>query len=138
MKKVLVLLSMISMAQGLNSEQQPASLQPTQYKYLNRLHEDSQIRKQCELVDRAWFVKGEAENACDALDDLFDAWKLHARAHCISFKTGNSCNTQAPSSKEFNNAVTTLVGVFNKDNEFKHVKKLTEDISFVEWLFTSH
>ncbi|HLJ31993.1 MAG TPA: hypothetical protein VKU36_06145 [Candidatus Babeliales bacterium] len=65
MKKVLALLLMMSIAQGLLAERQP-----TQYKYLNRLHTDSQIRKQCEQVDRE-SVKGRLQSACDLIDYSF-------------------------------------------------------------------
>ena len=66
MKKVLVLILMASVSQGLNSEQQP-----TQYKYLNRLPESSQIKKECEQINRAWFVKGKVERACDNFDNAY-------------------------------------------------------------------
>lgn len=65
MKKVLVLLLTVSVGQSLLAERQP-----TQYKYLNRLHPDSQIRKQCEQVNRE-SVKGRLQSACDLIDYSF-------------------------------------------------------------------
>src|SRR5260221_10393596 len=67
MKKVLILLSIACVVQGLYS-------QPTQYKHLNTLPDDFKIRIECEQVNRAWFIKGEAEIRCDDLDDGYDIY----------------------------------------------------------------
>jgi hypothetical protein len=66
MKKILALLVITGVVQGLYSSQQPI-----QYKYLNRLNSNSELRKKCEEVDRAWFVKGKTEKACDNLDNAY-------------------------------------------------------------------
>jgi hypothetical protein len=65
MKKLLALLSIVGVAQGLFSE-------PTRYKHLNELNEKSEIRRKCEEVKLAKFVKGKTEKACDTLDKFFN------------------------------------------------------------------
>jgi len=66
MKKIALLL-MICIGQNLLSQQKPA-----QYKYLNKLSKDSLIRQTCEQVNRAYFKKGELENACDRIDNYVE------------------------------------------------------------------
>jgi hypothetical protein len=145
MKKFLALLSIAFVAQGLLAES-------TQYKYLNRLHEDSQIRKQCEQKKRAWFVKGETEKACDLLDNMFTTTIQFHRNNYRDYKkiedfapyifVSKECEKryeealssymlklgeQVPSQEEQNKALSVL-GVDLNDNGGKYLGFLHYDI----------
>lgn len=67
MKKVLASLLIVGIAQGLSAE-------PTQYKHLHRLRNDSKFRIGCEQVNRALFFKGKIEKTCDSVDNDFDIY----------------------------------------------------------------
>jgi hypothetical protein len=66
MKKVLVLLLMASATQGLISQEQPSP-----YKYLKQLPDNSRIKRMCyPVVESRWFWT--SKNECDALEKLFE------------------------------------------------------------------
>ena len=67
MKKVLVLFLIVGAFQSLVSQE------PTQYKRLNDLRENSELKRKCEQEKRARFIKGKVEEQCDCLDQLVDS-----------------------------------------------------------------
>lgn len=70
MKKILSLLLIVSVFQG----SLLLDAQPTQYKYLNRLSEDSELKRICESLEGD---RGEFGKICDEWDASYDYYKQH-------------------------------------------------------------
>ncbi len=64
MKKISVFVSLIFMSLLHGQE--------TQYKNLNKLHENSIVRHRCGTVQRVRWYKSDLQYACDNLDDKLD------------------------------------------------------------------
>jgi hypothetical protein len=114
---MLVVLLMAGVAQGL-------SAQFTQYKYLNRLHEDSQLRRKCESVKSSWFGKRATEKACDNLDNHFETLRQQFKS-ALWFGTDiNDCLAQI---KKENTDALKILDVDN-DDERSHMGVLMGQI----------
>jgi hypothetical protein len=117
MKKVLVLLSMASVAQGLSAER-------TQYKHLNQLNGHSEIRKKCEEVKPARFIRGSTERACDTLNNRFDLIAQDIAA-ALSGKDIKGIEEKIPNHEEFCN-MTKPLDLKNKNVEAEYVAVLMQ------------
>jgi hypothetical protein len=118
MKKVLVLLSIAGVAQGLLAER-------TQYKYLHKLDGNSEIRRKCESAKPALFGRSATEKACDSLDNQFETLQKQFR---LALWTGRDMNGYIQQAKKENADTLKTLGVINNNDEQGYMAVLVGQI----------
>jgi len=118
MKKVLVFLSMVFVAQGLLLANQSERLQR---KYLNRLHESSEIKSKCEKF--AWL------NKCDQMENEFATFAQLIRDDLKEASQNQSIDIEKVLNEIYFKAACVLdLNPKYKQDELKYVQSLGGDI----------